>query len=142
MSYDNNNIFAKILRNELPCIKVYEDDQVLAFMDIMPQTDGHTLVIPKEPARNLMELSDAAASILITKVKMIAQAVNIAMQAEGITIFQLNGAAVGQTVEHIHFHVLPSSILKASAHADVSIEQEKLEQNAELIRAAIKEINH
>ena len=137
MNYDNNNIFAKILRSELPCIKVYEDDNVLAFMDIMPQADGHTLIIPREPARNLMELSDSAAEHLIKKVKMIAKATKTAMESEGITVFQLNGAAVEQTVDHIHFHVLPASILNSAQHASVSSEQEHLEQIAERIKSAL-----
>lgn len=137
MSYDNNNIFAKILRGELPCIKVYEDDNVLAFMDIMPQADGHTLVIPKEPARNLMELSDGAAGHLIKNVKMIAAATKAAMQSEGVTVFQLNGAAVGQTVDHIHFHVLPAAILKSTPHASVAASQEHLEALAQRIKSAL-----
>ena len=137
MNYDNSNIFAKILRDELPCIKVYEDDDVLAFMDIMPQADGHTLVIPKESARSLLELSDRGAEKLITKVKMIAQAIKTAMDSDGITIFQLNGAAVGQTVDHIHFHVLPASILNSARHASVSGDQEHLEEVAEKIKAAL-----
>jgi histidine triad (HIT) family protein len=137
MSYDTNNIFARILRGELPCINVYEDDNVLAFMDVMPQADGHTLIIPKEPARNLMELSDSAAEHLITKVKMIAKAVKTAMTSDGITVFQLNGAAVGQTVDHIHFHVLPASILNSSPHASVSSQQEHLVQIAERIKSAL-----
>lgn len=135
-NYDNNNIFAKILRQEIPCIKVYEDETTLAFMDIMPQAEGHTLVIPKEPATNLLELSDAAAADLAIKVKLVATAVKKAMQADGITIFQLNGEAAGQTVPHIHFHVLPGSILAARAHATVSAEADALEANAEKIRAA------
>ena len=137
MNYDTNNIFARILRGELPCTKVYEDDNVLAFMDIMPQADGHTLIIPKEPARTLMELSDSAAEHLITKVKMIAKAVETAMQSDGITVFQLNGAAVGQTVDHIHFHVLPASILKASPHATVSGQLEHLEKIADRIKSVL-----
>jgi histidine triad (HIT) family protein len=137
MSYDNDNIFAKILREELPCIKVFEDDTTLAFMDIMPQQNGHTLVIPKEPAITLLELSDDAASDLIVKTKMIANAVKQAMQADGITIFQLNGSAAGQTVPHIHFHVVPGSIVGGAEHASVSQDNDILEQNAEKIRAAI-----
>lgn len=136
MNYDDNNIFAKILRQELPCIKVYEDETTLAFMDIMPQAEGHTLVIPKEPATDLLELSDVAAADLAIKVKVVATAVKKGMQADGITIFQLNGEAAGQTVPHIHFHILPGSILAARKHASVSAEPEAIEANAEKIRAA------
>lgn len=133
MSYDPNNIFAKILRSELPCAKVYEDEQTLAFMDIMPQKRGHTLVIPKEPAETLLDLSPDAAADLINKVQTVAAAVKIAMQADGITIFQLNGAAAGQTVPHIHFHIIPGSILEAKTHASTMADPEELSKLAELI---------
>lgn len=133
MSYDSNNIFAKILRSELPCAKVYEDSQTLAFMDIMPQQPGHTLVIPKEPAQTLMELSPAAAANLINKVQDIASAVKSAMQADGITVFQLNGAAAGQTVPHVHFHVIPGSIMDAKTHASDMGDPQEINRLAELI---------
>jgi len=105
--YDDQNIFAKILRGEAPCVKVYEDDAVLAFMDIFPQSKGHTLVIPKEAARNLLELSDQAAGEAIARVKKIARAVETALKPDGITVAQFNGAPAGQTVFHIHFHIIP-----------------------------------
>ncbi|MFT6407683.1 MAG: histidine triad (HIT) family protein [Arenicella sp.] len=136
MTYDNNNIFAKILRGEIPCIKVYEDEQTLAFMDIMPQAIGHTLVIPKEAAVTIHDLSDDAAVDLIKKVKLIANAVKNGLDAEGITLFQLNGEAAGQTVPHIHFHVLPGSIVNAKAHASVSSDPAELEVVANKIRQA------
>ena len=138
MSYDQNNIFAKILRAELPAIKVYEDDSTFAFMDIMPQADGHVLVIPKEPAVDLMDLSDDAAADLIVKVKKIAKAVKTAMNADGITIFQLNGSAAGQTVPHIHFHVLPGHLAQAKAHASSSADASHLQTLAEKINAALE----
>lgn len=137
MSYDPENIFAKILRGDLPCIKVYEDDHTLAFMDIMPQADGHTLVVPKEPAIGILDLSDEAAADLLVKVKKVAAAVKSAMNADGITLFQLNGAAAGQTVPHIHFHILPGSILGARRHAEVSADAAHLEAIAERIRQAL-----
>ncbi len=140
MNYDQNNIFAKILRGELPCIKVYEDDSTFAFMDIMPQATGHTLVIPKEPAVSLMDLSADAAADLIRKVQHLAKAVKLAMSAEGITLFQLNGEAAGQTVPHIHFHILPGSIVAARAHAQVSAQPEDLENAAAKIRDALEKI--
>lgn len=136
-NYDNQNIFAKILREEIPCIKVYEDENTLAFMDIMPQANGHTLVIPKTPAITLLDLPEDAASDLIVKVQRVATAVKKAMSAEGITIFQLNGEAAGQTVPHIHFHVLPGSIQGARQHASVSAEQSDLQDTAEKIRAEL-----
>jgi len=137
MTYDDNNIFAKILRAELPCIKVYEDESTLAFMDIMPQANGHTLVIPKSPAVDLFELSDSTAADLIIKVKMVANAVKQAMQASGVTVFQLNGESAGQTVPHIHFHILPGSILNAKQHASIATDSAVLELNAEKIRAEL-----
>lgn len=135
-NYDNENIFAKILREEIPCIKVYEDDSTLAFMDIMPQADGHTLVIPKVAAENLFDLTDQAAADLITKVKLVAAAVKKGLNADGITLFQLNGSAAGQTVPHIHFHILPGSYGSAGAHASVSADNTHLEAIAEKIRGA------
>lgn len=137
MSYDDNNIFAKILRGEIPCIKVYEDEETLAFMDIMPQAEGHTLVIPKEAAVTLHDLSDAAAANLIKKVKRVAAAVKKGLNVEGITLFQLNGEQAGQTVPHIHFHILPGSYLTAKAHASISSEDMDIEAIAEKIRAAL-----
>jgi len=137
MTYDNSNIFAKILAGEIPCIKVYEDDQTLAFMDIMPQATGHTLVIPKEAAVTIHDLSDDGAANLIRKVKLVANAVKKALDVDGITLFQLNGESAGQTVPHIHFHILPGSHLTAKAHASVSSETSDLEAIADKIRAAI-----
>ena len=136
MEYDQNNIFAKILRKEIPCTKVYEDDLTLAFMDIMPQVAGHTLVIPKEPAVTLLDLSDAGASNLIQKVKLVASAVKKGLNAEGITLFQLNGEGAGQTVPHIHFHVMPGSYLNATGHGKVATSNEDIETIAKKIRAA------
>lgn len=136
MSYDKDNIFAKILRNEIPCITVYEDEHTLAFMDIMPQAEGHTLVIPKEPAVSIHDLSDEAASNLIIRVKTVAAAVKKGLNAEGITLFQLNGEAAGQTVPHIHFHILPGSYLTAKAHSSVAADHESLQAVAEKIKSA------
>ncbi len=107
IAYDNTNIFARILRGELPCTKVYEDDDILAFMDIMPRADGHTLVIPKTAARTLLDIEPQALSTLILATQKVAKAAQIAMQADGITIHQFNESAGGQVVFHIHFHVIP-----------------------------------
>lgn len=135
MNYDQNNIFAKILRQEIPCTKVYEDDLTLAFMDIMPQISGHTLVIPKEPAVTLFDLSDEGAANLIQKVKLVSNAVKKGLNANGITLFQLNGEGAGQTVPHIHFHVMPGTYLNASG-AKVSTNAQEIEEIADKIRAA------
>ncbi len=106
-AYDPNNIFAKILRGEMPATKVFEDDVALAFMDIMPRADGHTLVIPKTPARNMFDIAPEALSGLIQRVQLVARAAVKGMGAEGASIQQFNESAGGQIVFHIHFHVLP-----------------------------------
>ena len=105
--FDNNNLFAKIIRGEIPGHTVYEDDAVLAFMDVMPQSDGHTLVVPKTGSRNLLDAEPETLATLIERVQKIAIAVKSAMGADGILIKQFNEAAAGQTVFHLHFHVIP-----------------------------------
>jgi histidine triad (HIT) family protein len=106
--YDPNNIFGKILRGEAPSARVFEDDHVLAFMDVFPQGRGHTLVIPKHStARNLLEEEPEKLSQLIQGVQRVARAVRAALEPDGVMIFQTNGAPAGQTVFHLHFHVLP-----------------------------------
>jgi histidine triad (HIT) family protein len=107
MSYDNNNIFAKILRGEIPCVRVYEDEQTLAFMDVMPQAPGHVLVIPKTPSRNLLDADPQVLTALLPVVQKIANAVQQAFEADGIYIAQFNEPAAGQTVFHLHFHIVP-----------------------------------
>ncbi|RYE01621.1 MAG: HIT family protein [Sphingobacteriales bacterium] len=138
MAYDTQNIFAKILRGEIPCIKLYEDEHTLAFMDIMPQADGHALVIPKEAAETLLELSDEAAAACMRTAKKVAAAVKQAMAAPGIVVFQLNGPGAGQTVPHYHLHILPSSLAALSrGHASRVEDTAKLQAIAEKIRAAL-----
>ena len=106
--YDPNNIFAKILRGEAPSAKVFEDDHVLAFMDVFPQSKGHVLVIPKHShARNLLEVEPEVLGSLILGVQRVTKAVRAALQPDGIMVAQLNGAPSGQTVYHLHFHVIP-----------------------------------
>jgi histidine triad (HIT) family protein len=107
VAYDTTNIFAKILRGEIPCVKVHEDDLTLAFMDVMPQAEGHTLVIPKEAAENLFDLSAEGAAALIVTTQKVARAVKKAMHVPGIYLMQLNGAEAGQSVFHVHFHIIP-----------------------------------
>ena len=107
MTYDDNNVFAKILRGELPCQKVYETDRVLAFMDVMPRSDGHVLVIPKTKARNLLDVEPDDLAELAKAVQIVGKAAKKALSADGLTIQQFNESAGGQVVFHIHFHVLP-----------------------------------
>lgn len=137
MTYDDQNIFARILRGELPAIKVYEDDQVLAFMDIMPQAEGHTLVIPKTPAVTLLDLAPEAAAYTIQIVQKVAQAMEKALNVPGIVLMQLSGASAGQTVPHVHFHLIPSSIHELGRHAVEMGDQEKIKSLAEKIKAAL-----
>ncbi|RBA35447.1 MULTISPECIES: HIT family protein [Acinetobacter] len=137
MAYDDQNIFARILRGELPAIKVYEDDQVLAFMDIMPQAEGHTLVIPKTPAVTLLDLPADAAAYTIQIVQKIARAIETALDAKGIVLMQLSGVAAGQTVPHVHFHLIPSSVHELGRHAAQMGDQEKIKAFAEKIKAVL-----
>ena len=137
MTYDNQNIFARIIRGELPAIKIYEDEQVLAFMDIMPQADGHVLVIPKTPAITLLDLPAEAAAYTIQVVQKIANAMKTGQNVDGIVLMQLSGAAAGQTVPHVHFHLIPSSIHELGRHAIKMGDQEKIAALAENIKAAL-----
>lgn len=138
MVYDDQNIFARILRGELPAIKVYEDDQVLAFMDIMPQAEGHTLVIPKTPAVTLLDLAPEAAAYTIQIVQKVAQAIETALDAQGIVLMQLSGASAGQTVPHVHFHLIPSSVHELGKHAVQMGDQDKIKAQAEQIKSALE----
>jgi histidine triad (HIT) family protein len=106
-AYDPDNIFAKLLRGEIPSTRVYEDDETLAFMDIMPRADGHLLVIPKTPCRNMLDASPEQISAVMATVQRLSHAVMKAFDADGVTIQQFNEAAGGQEVFHLHFHVLP-----------------------------------
>lgn len=107
-TYDDDNIFAKILRAEIPAARVFEDDHVLAFMDVFPQSRGHTLVIPKHStARNLLDEEPQVLSTLILGVQRVARAVRAALNPDGIVISQFNGSAASQTVFHLHFHIIP-----------------------------------
>jgi histidine triad (HIT) family protein len=106
-AYDDNNIFAKILRGEIPSHRVYEDDHTVAFMDVMPQAPGHVLVVPKAPSRNILDADPVALGQAIAVVQKIANAVQEAFEADGVFVCQFNEPAAGQTVFHLHFHVIP-----------------------------------
>src|SRR5262245_7385826 len=139
MAYDTSNIFAKILRGEVPSVKVYEDDKTLAFMDVMPQADGHTLVIPKEPAENLLELSPEGAAAMVQTTQKVAMAVKKGLDAPGLMIFQLNGRAAGQSVFHVHFHIVPRSQgIDLKLHARGMESPDKLKLIAGKIKAALE----
>ncbi|PZF75233.1 HIT family protein [Aestuariivirga litoralis] len=138
MSYDTNNIFAKILRGEIPCHKVYEDEHTLAFMDVMPQADGHTLVIPKMPSRNLLDADPRALGALMAAVQKVANAAKQAFGAEGVLIQQFNESAAGQTVFHLHVHILPRhGGVALRPHTGKMADHAMLAEQAARIRAAL-----
>ncbi len=135
--YDPSNVFAKILRGELPCEKVYEDDATLAFMDIMPRADGHVLVIPKAPARTILDITPADLARLAQSVQTVARAVQKGMEADGLTIQQFNESAGGQVVFHIHFHVMPRRAgVALRPHTGAMEKPDVLKAHAEKIRKA------
>jgi len=138
-AYDTNNVFAKILRGEFPCHKVYEDEHVLAFLDIMPRAPGHTLVIPKAPARNILDIKEEDYVHVARATRRIARAAMTAFRADGITVQQFNEAAGGQVVFHLHVHVMPrhdgiALLPPASRKEDVKV----LEDNATKLIAALQ----
>ena len=142
-SYDPNNIFAKILRGELPCYKVYEDDKVLAFLDIMPRAPGHTLVLPKAPARNILDIGADDLAHVVDVAQKIAKAAMKVFSADGITIQQFNEGAGGQVVFHLHLHVIPRKT--GVAMKPPASEKEKpdvLAEHAKALAAAIGELVH
>ncbi|HTV95193.1 MAG TPA: HIT family protein [Steroidobacteraceae bacterium] len=133
MPYDPQNVFARILRNELPSIPLFEDAYTLAFMDIMPQSEGHSLVITREPAETIFDLSPDGAAACIRTAQLIAAAVKRAFDAPGIMITQVNGSAAGQTVPHVHFHIIPRRpgqplLMHAAVRADPRLLLEQAER--------------
>jgi histidine triad (HIT) family protein len=138
MAYDSNNVFAKILRGELPAHKVYEDAGTLAFMDIMPRCEGHTLIIPKAPVRNLLDASEAQLVACIKTAQKIAVAAKQAFAADGITLLQSSEGPAGQVVFHLHFHIMPRWEGKQLGRPSAQMEKpEVLATNAERIRRAL-----
>jgi histidine triad (HIT) family protein len=138
VAYDNDNIFAKILRGELPSHKIYEDADTFAFMDIMPRGDGHCLVIPKQPSRNILDADAASLATLIASVQKVSRAVVKAFSADGVTVQQFNEQAGGQVVFHLHFHVIPRfDGVALKPHTGEMEKPEVLAANAEKIRAAL-----
>ena len=137
MSYDNDNIFAKILRGEIPSAKVYEDDDTFVFMDIMPRADGHCLIIPKTPCRNILDASPEQLRAVIATTQRMGRAVMQAFDADGVTIQQFNEAAGGQEVFHLHFHVLPRHEGEKMRPPGKMEERDVIAVNADKIRAAL-----
>ena len=138
MTYDANNIFAKILRGDIPCHKVHEDTDVLVFMDVMPQSTGHTLVVPKAASRNILDADPKVLANIMPLVQKVAIAAKTAFSADGITIWQFNEPAGGQTVFHLHYHVIPrfdGVVLKA--HSGKMEDDAVLSANAAKLKAAL-----
>lgn len=136
--YDDQNVFGKILRGELPCHKIFEDDYTLAFMDVMPRCDGHSLVIPKNPSRNLLDIDVDDLAKLMASTQIVMRAVKKAFAADGITIQQFNEASAGQEVFHSHMHVLPRfEGVRLGGHTSVMADNDELAKHAKLIIAAI-----
>ena len=137
MSHDTNNIFAKILRGDIPSFKLYEDDYTLAFMDIMPQADGHALVIPKFEAVTLLDIPADQLSHTMTTVQKVMAAQKSELGAEGVVLMQLNGEGAGQTVPHLHFHLIPAHLSQLKRHGAEQGDMKKIKAIAEKIRAAL-----
>ncbi len=140
MRYDDQNVFAKILRGELPCHKVFETERTLAFMDVMPRGEGHALVIPKAKARNILDVAPEDLAETIKSVQIVARAAREAFNADGLTIQQFNESAGGQVVFHIHFHVIPRHDgVPMKPHTGQMEKPEVLAAYAEKLRAALAE---
>lgn len=138
MSYDTNNIFAKILRGEIPSHRVYEDADTVAFMDVMPQAEGHVLVLPRAPSRNLLDADPAALAKLLPVVQKIANAAKKAFGADGVLISQFNEAPAGQTVFHLHVHIIPvKDGVALRRHGRDMEKPELLAAHAKLIKEAL-----
>jgi histidine triad (HIT) family protein len=137
-AYDQNNIFAKILRGEVPSHKVLEDEDTLAFMDIMPRAKGHALVIPKAPARNIFDVPPDMLGRTMLRVQRVAKAAKLAFAADGITLSQFSEPAGGQVVFHLHFHVLPrhEGVALLPPHGNIAPNDE-LAADAEKLRRAL-----
>jgi histidine triad (HIT) family protein len=137
-AYDDKNIFARIMKGELPSHRVYEDSEVVAFMDVMPQGKGHTLVMPRAPSRNALDADPAVLGTTMAIVQKIARAVKEAFAADGVTIMQFNEPAAGQTVFHLHFHVIPRfEGVPLQRHTGEMEKPEVLAANAEKVKKAL-----
>jgi histidine triad (HIT) family protein len=139
-AYDTNNIFAKIMRREIPCHKVYEDEDTLAFMDVMPQADGHVLVVPKAPSRNLLDADPQDLATAIQVAQRIARAIQKTFKADGIMLVQYNEAPAGQTVFHLHFHIIPRfEGVDLKGHGGPMADQKLLAAQSAMIRQALED---
>lgn len=138
MAYDRNNIFAKILRGEVPCVKILEDARTMAFMDVMPEAKGHVLVVPKEAAQDILDLSPDGLTAMMAMVQKIARAVDKALTPDGILLKQYNRVAAGQSIFHVHFHIVPRwEGVALAPHGKTMVDAASLEPIAAKIRSAL-----
>lgn len=138
IAYDAQNIFAKILAGEIPCIKVFENENSLAIMDVFPQGKGHTLLVPKSPSRNLLDADPDQLALVIKDVQKLAIASKAAFDADGVRVAQFNETSAGQTVFHLHFHVIPAyDGMQMTPHASTMADMTELDAQAVLIRAQL-----
>src|ERR1700744_1240289 len=138
MAYDDTNIFARILRGEIPCVKVFEDARTLAFMDVMPEAEGHVLVVPKEAAEDILDLSAEGLTAMMATVQRVARAIDKALAPDGILLKQYNRAPAGQSIFHVHFHIVPRwEGVALAPHGKVMVEAAKLEPIAAKIRSVL-----
>lgn len=140
VAYDTSNIFAQIMRGELPCHKVHEDDHTFVFMDIMPRANGHTLVLPKVPSRNILDAKPDDVTSLFQMAQKVAQAAKVAFEADGITLQQFSESAGGQVIFHTHVHILPRHNGVELLPPGIRGDDEKLAQNAKILREAISRL--
>lgn len=138
MAYDKQNIFAKILRGEIPCVKVFEDQKTLAFMDVMPEAEGHVLVVPKEDAQDILDLSAEGLAAMMATVQRVARAVDAALAPDGILLKQYNRASAGQSIFHAHFHIVPRwDGVALAPHGKTMVQAATLEPIATKIRSML-----
>ncbi len=138
MSYDKQNVFAKILRGEIPSVSVFEDDKTLAFMDVMPEAEGHVLVVPKEDAQDMLDLSAEGLTAMMATVQRVARAVDKALAPDGIALKQFNRAPAGQSIFHVHFHIVPRwEGVTLAPHGKGMVQAAQLEPIAAKIRSAL-----
>ena len=136
--YDAGNVFARILRGEIPSVKLFETDNALAIMDVMPQSRGHCLLIPKAPSRNLLDASDAVLAKILPEIRRLAVAAQSAFKSDGVVVSQFNEESAGQTVFHLHFHVIPRyANAPLVRHSETMADPAELERDAALIRTAL-----
>jgi histidine triad (HIT) family protein len=139
-AYDDQNIFAKIIRGEAPCFKVHEDENTIVFMDIMPRSRGHTLIVPKAASRNLLDAQPSTLAAVIDMAQRVALAVKKAFQPDGVMLVQFSESAAGQTVFHLHFHIVPAYAGTALKPEGTKGDMASIEEDAGLLKKALAEV--